>query len=453
MTDILFICFCFPLSVFCYYITKKERSKAVLIAFSIIFLLINGPFITLTALALSFFTYFCGFIYKRSKIAGKLCVALLVLVYIILLAGLHNEEIESLLSDYYLLQYYPVGLSFMMLSSFMYIRDISAQRTVINPGISDCILYLLYFPKFLLGPYVSYRRFQTLFKKRSCNSRTLSHGFSIFAVGFSEKVLIADTMYQFCSGIFSNDLKDCSVLLLWYNSLVYFLYIFFIFSSFSLMASGISLIFGIKLPQSTHPYLLSEGFLKLSRKWNTSVMNFFERNIASKTKPNSGINYSIPLLSWICFGIWFGFSVQSFLFGLAMGLLTDLEIRFTRKKKSNPIKKIFVLIVEVFLFTLLLPKNSFYILDYFKSMIFGLSKLSVWNNLSAYYLKEYFLIIIIAAFFAFFSGKSGIFMLYKILKNRRASKFFLAAITILIYAISAAVLIYRGGKTGIGFVI
>lgn len=449
MTNLIFLLFFLPLSLFIYSISGFRFQKIWLIVFSILFLIICIPFSAPVIIILSCFTYLCGkFITyeKKSPIAQSIALIINTSLNILLLAFFHNTEKFGISSEKIV---FPVGLSFFCIQSFMYLKSCSDENAVFNRTFSDSILYFIYFPKLILGPVLSFDHFIAILGKRKISYKNISDGFFMFISGFAQKIIIADMLFKFISSVINRDAAALSFALVWYTALAFFLYIYFIFSSYSKMAEGISLCFGIRLPKNNYPYLLSDAVTHLSKKWNVTVVRFFE-NIILKNHQKSDLLVMIsPVIIWTLYGIWFGFSIRSLIFGLLIGLMILFEnlIYKNKKIKVNYFRRIIIFLILLPIFALLLPAENNYFYAFIKAM--AAVDVPLWNNIASYYLKEYLLTFILSILLAVNVHKNYTYIIHK---NETAEKIYnkiLPPFQAVLFIFSLGLLISSGGSSDI----
>ena len=104
----------------------------------------------------------------------------------------------------------------------------------------------LIFPHLIAGPVLHHKQMMPQFANPMTyriNAEHVAVGLTIFVLGLSKKVLIADNLAEYATPIF-NAARDGQVLMLfeaWVGALSYTLQLYFDFSGYSDMAIGLSL--------------------------------------------------------------------------------------------------------------------------------------------------------------------------------------------------------------------
>ena len=103
------------------------------------------------------------------------------------------------------------------------------------------------------------------------------------------------------------------------------------------------------------------------------------------------------LIVWILTGLWHGAEWNFVIWGLYFGILLLLEKLFLNKileKVPNFIKRIYLLLIVMISFIIFSGENVKEILNNI-SGLFGINKASIFSNESIYYLKSYFVVLIV----------------------------------------------------------
>jgi alginate O-acetyltransferase complex protein AlgI len=394
-----------PVSLVIYGISEFKSKKICLLIFSIAFLLLNNIYFASAILFLSCLVWITGRIISalKNKILRKSILILSVLVDIFILFAVHSEYWDMICSNYIL---FPFGISFFVIQSYLYLRDCCHDKIYFKAEFIDTLLYLIYFPKFLMGPVMTYDHFIAVLNKRKMTYRAIANGFSDYMVGFSFKIIIADSLYKMISSIIRNQMGNISISLAWFMAVAFFMYVYFIFYSYSKMADGISKMFGISIMKNTSPYVMCESLDEFQKSYNRSVMIFFDKSYSDISDSKAYLNFVKPVLIWISYGLWYGFNILSLVFGAIMGLFTAIENFFYKKKKHKPqiIRRIIIFIFLVVLFVFLMPCNVNETVEIYASMV-GIGN-DFYNDVTIYYFKEYLIIFIIAIVAIINEGKS-----------------------------------------------
>jgi alginate O-acetyltransferase complex protein AlgI len=166
----------------------------------------------------------------------------------------------------------PVGISFYTFHTITYIVD--SYRRVIKPtrNFFEFSSYVSLFSQLVAGPIVRFRQIEASLENidRAARSEGLEIGWSFFAIGLIEKVLIADTIALAIDPLFAN-YRDISTAGAWLCALGYAYQLYFDFSGYSSMAVGLGHLFGLRLPQNFNSPYKATDISDFWARWHISL--------------------------------------------------------------------------------------------------------------------------------------------------------------------------------------
>ena len=143
----------------------------------------------------------------------------------------------------------PLGISFFTFQQLSYVID-SYRRTVPRYNILDYALFVTFFPQLIAGPIVLHSEVVPQFadpKNRRFNFDNFAPGLYAFALGLFKKVIVADTFGIAVEAGFAAA-QTLNTAEAWFVALGYTLQLYFDFSGYCDVATGVALMFNIKLP-------------------------------------------------------------------------------------------------------------------------------------------------------------------------------------------------------------
>ena len=271
--------------------------------------------------------------------------------------GFFTENINALFkSDFTVVNLVlPLGISFFTFQQVSFVID-SYKNEVPDYSILDYALFVSYFPQLIAGPIVLHDEVIPQFadkNNKKVNPENLSKGIYAFAFGLAKKVLIADTVGNFANAGFGDipSLNSATAIL---TMLAYTIQIYFDFSGYCDMATGIGYMFNIKLPMNFNsPYkaLDMEDFWK---RWHITLTRFLTKNLYiplggnRKGKVRTYINQFIV---FIVSGIWHGANWTFILWGAINGVAVIVSklLNPKVKKAKEKVPVIFWLVTFLFI--------------------------------------------------------------------------------------------------------
>lgn len=218
----------------------------------------------------------------------------------------------------------------------------------------DFSLFMLYFPKIAQGPIVGYREFYTEFyaglqaksrfeittgfesQPESQLPAELRHaqpmqpirweGLIRFTLGLSKKLLLADVLGRAVNWTYAHDEK--ATVLEWFLMLFFYaLELYFDFSAYCDMASGVSLLLGIRLPENFDSPYKARSIPEFWRRWHRTLTRFLQKNVYFPLGGSRGGNlqtYRNILIVFLLSGLWHGANWTFVLWGLLHGIANAL---------------------------------------------------------------------------------------------------------------------------------
>ncbi|MFK7741494.1 MAG: MBOAT family protein [Planctomycetota bacterium] len=222
----------------------------------------------------------------------------------------------------------PVGISFFTFQSMSYTIDVYRGDVKPTRSFFDLLCYVSMFPQLVAGPIVRYRDIEKSLKKRAVDLRMASDGVLLFALGFSKKVLIADSVGPLVDQVYAADAPG--MLAAWLAAFGYSIQIYFDFSGYSDMAIGLGLLLGFRFPENFRSPYRSQSITELWRRWHISLSTWLRDYLYvtlggnRKGELRAQINVAVTMLLG---GLWHGASWTYMLWGGWHGLFLVLERR------------------------------------------------------------------------------------------------------------------------------
>jgi alginate O-acetyltransferase complex protein AlgI len=219
----------------------------------------------------------------------------------------------------------PIGISFYTFHTITYIVD--SYRGGVTPTRNpfEFAAYVSLFSQLVAGPIVRFREVQQDLETLETARRTehVHLGWSFFAIGLCEKVLIADTIASVINPALKHP-ESMSTVTAWLCALGYTYQLFFDFSGYSSMAVGLGLLFGITIPQNFHSPYKADGPSDFWRRWHISLSTCLRDYLYIPLGGSHGprwLTYRNLLLTMLIGGLWHGANWTFVVWGGYHGLL------------------------------------------------------------------------------------------------------------------------------------
>ena len=402
-TSITFLYYFLPIVLLIYFITPYKYKNGVLLLSSLIFYFYGEPKYILLMIFEVLLAYFSMLIVSKSN--NKLLYILTIIIHILLLCifkylNFFTSNINSIfninlpLSNIIL----PIGISFYTFQIISYEIDVYKKRVNVQKNLLKLATYIFMFPQLIAGPIVRYSDIEHELDKRKHSFDNFSYGVERFMIGLFKKVLIANTLGELSNILITS--TDISILLYWIFAISYMLQIYFDFSGYSDIAIGIGRIFGFHfLENFNYPYMAT-SITDFWHRWHISLSSWFRDYIYIPLGGNrKGVKKQIRniLIVWLLTGLWHGANYTFIVWGLLFGIMLIIE-KFILSKylKNTPyiIKRIYTLFIVLISFVIFRSDNINEAFNIIKGL-FGFNTKVFSNSFTIYYLKSYFIILLL----------------------------------------------------------
>lgn len=219
----------------------------------------------------------------------------------------------------------PIGISFYTFHTISYIVD--CYRGVVRPTkrFFEFSTYVSLFSQLVAGPIVRFRQIEQDLDSIGTSDRTrwLARGFSFFAIGLVEKVLIADTLAGFVDPALAQH-QSLSTLGVWMAMLGYTFQLYFDFSGYSTMAVGLGYLFGIRIPQNFNSPYKALDPSDFWRRWHISLSSVLRDYLyipLGGNRSGKWKTYRNLMITMLLGGLWHGASWTFVVWGGYHGVL------------------------------------------------------------------------------------------------------------------------------------
>ena len=296
----------------------------------------------------------------------------------------------------------PIGISFYTFQTMSYTIDVyrgdaRAQRSILNFG-----TFVTLFPQLIAGPIIKYKDLGDQIDHRDTSTEKFASGVQIFMVGLAKKLLIANNVGMLWDSYKAMAPTDLTVAGAWLGVLAFTFQIYFDFSGYSDMATGLGRMLGFEfLPNFNYPYI-SKSITEFWRRWHISLSTWFREYLYI---PLGGNRCSKPrwmfnlFVVWAATGIWHGASWNYLLWGLYFFALLMVEKFFLLDKLQKApalvghLYTMFFVAVSWAIFAL----EDFGHLGSYLKVLFGLGGVPAADGTFGYYLASYLPILCVAA--------------------------------------------------------
>lgn len=345
--SVLFMVWFLPLFLSAYHLIDQKRKNGLILLASIFFYAWGGPvFIFLILLTTTLDFYLVRWMdretdqfKRRRKLLLPIVLNLGLLAYFkyanFFMANVNWMSKSMGLGELEWLEIaLPLGISFFTFESITYSVDVYRR---VHPALNrfwDYQLYILFFPKLLVGPIVRYHEFGPQIHGRQETSEGRMAGFYRMVTGFGKKLLIAEGLSIWVEYISQQDPATLPATWALIGILAFSLSVYYDFSGYSDIALGLSQMMGFRLPENFNNPLIARSITELWTRWHMSLSTFMRHYLYIPLGGNREGYYRTLLNLAIVFllsGLWHGASWECVIWGALFGVFIILERIFLQK--------------------------------------------------------------------------------------------------------------------------
>ena len=343
-TNLLFLFVFLPISVIVYYLFRGKARKYVLLLVSILFYAINCFEYLYALIALMVLIVILARMSAKitSTSAKRVLLAVGVLLSLVPLVLVKGSGIIGLDLDEF-----PLGISYFTFKAVSYLVDAYRGTIILEGSVINDFVYLSMFTHIQSGPISRFGEMEYVEGKLFGNGerqKLFVDGIYRFMIGFSKKILLADTIGRIVTEVFETAYIDFMPAFAWLGVICGGLQLYYDFSGYSDMAIGLTNVFGYRCEENFIYPACTKSFSEFWRRWHVSLGNWFRDYIyfplgGSRCKTQFR-NYLNIFIVWLATGLWHGFGTNYIFWGLLwFAIITIEKLTKINKYFVNPVMK------------------------------------------------------------------------------------------------------------------
>ena len=221
---------------------------------------------------------------------------------------------------------FPLAISFFTFQTIAYLVD-CYDGNIKKTNLTQYSLFIIFFPQLIAGPIVRYNYMMTQFndeKSRFINRKNLTLGLILILIGLFKKIVLANHLAILVDSGFEN-YQNLEFFGSWLTSLCFTFQVYFDFGGYLDIATGIALLFNIRLPQNFDSPYKATSIINFWQRWHITLTNFCMNYIYFPwIKSFKNINFlnamMVTFFVFIIVGIWHGPAWLFVIFGAWHGI-------------------------------------------------------------------------------------------------------------------------------------
>ena len=212
----------------------------------------------------------------------------------------------------------PVGISFYTFKSMSYTIDVYRREIEPCRSLMDYATFVTFFPELIAGPIVRASIFLPQMTRRIGPTKDrVAAGASLFLLGLTKKVVIADRMAPSVDRVFAQPALFSGGAL-WLAVIGYSIQIYCDFSGYSDMAIGTAKMIGYDLPENFNMPYVASSVAEFWRRWHMTLSAWLRDYLyipLGGNRKGEGRTYINLMLTMLIGGLWHGASWNFVLWG------------------------------------------------------------------------------------------------------------------------------------------
>ena len=296
----------------------------------------------------------------------------------------------------------PIGISFFTFQALSYVLDVAMGAAQVQRSPFGLGLYISLFPQLIAGPIVKYATVADEIQGRRETWADFSDGCCRFLVGLGKKVLLSNQLALVADAAWDTPAGSLSTAFAWLGSLCYTLQIYYDFSGYSDMAIGLGRMFGFHFLENFNWPYVSRSVTEFWRRWHISLSTWFRDYVyipLGGSRRGKGKTLRNLFVVWLLTGVWHGANWTFLCWGLFYFLLLVLEKTTGQVSAWPRVLGWGWTFLMVNFGWVLFRADSLTACGAFLGAMFGQGGGP--DLQAAYYLEQYWFVILLAVFFAF----------------------------------------------------
>ncbi|MGM0836595.1 MAG: MBOAT family O-acyltransferase [Bacillota bacterium] len=338
-SSLTFLFFFLPITLFLYYVSPRATKNFLLLLVSLVFYAWGEPIYILLMIFSACSDYTHGLlIYKhleKSLLKAKIALISSIIINLAILSFFKYADflvgnINLIFgTDINALQLpLPIGISFYTFQTMSYSIDVYRRHVLPQKSPIALAMYVSFFPQLIAGPIVRYKSIADDLQHRKWDAGQFADGVKLFSIGLGKKVLLANNIGILWSDIQSQPFSDLTVFSAWLGMVAFGFQIYFDFSGYSDMATGLGKMFGFNFPRNFHYPYIAKSVTEFWRRWHISLGTWFRDYVyipLGGSKKGNIVTCRNLFFVWGLTGLWHGASWNFVLWGLYFGVILIIE--------------------------------------------------------------------------------------------------------------------------------
>ena len=316
-----------PLFLLIYFVTKPKYRNVVLLLGSLVFYAYGEPIYVFLMMFSIIFNY---------SVARRIKRFYDIEVYSEIDCSFERNcwLAVAMVFDFECCSYSPLGISFYTFQITSYIFDVYRLKYQADKSIIKFGTYVSMFPQLIAGPIVNYDEVKPELDHREVKADDIERGATLFVLGLAYKVLLANKIASLWNDVQTVGPYGINTVTAWLGSWGYSFQLLFDFMGYSVMAIGIGLILGFRIPENFVDPYMAHSLTDFWRRWHVTLGRWFREYVYIPMGGNRKGKLRMILAMftvWMFTGLWHGADWNFLIWGLFLFVFLLMEKLFLGK--------------------------------------------------------------------------------------------------------------------------
>ncbi len=242
--------------------------------------------------------------------------------------------------------FFPIAISFYTFNQISFLAETYKGETS-GFSLADYLAYILFFPKIVQGPLMGYVDFRGNLEKcllgnggdgnSSFDWEMVLRGLYLFSMGLFKKVIMADTFGKAVDVAYTN-VAGLGSLEAAFAAVFYSFQLYFDFSGYCDMATGICMIMGFDLSLNFNSPYKAVNIVDFWKRWHITLTKFFTKYVYIPLGGNRrGVArmYLNFMVVFLVSGLWHGNGWQFIVWGALHGVLFVITRALDKSRQAE----------------------------------------------------------------------------------------------------------------------
>ncbi|MBL29389.1 MAG: membrane-bound O-acyltransferase family protein [Rhodospirillaceae bacterium] len=234
----------------------------------------------------------------------------------------------------------PLAISFFTFQQIAYLAD-AYEGQESRSRFTDYALFVSFFPQLIAGPIVRHREIMPQLMRPETfrfDATNLRVGATIFVIGVFKKAVLADSLATYVDPLYlqAEAGPDLDLVAAWAASIGFALQVYFDFSAYSDMATGLARMVNVVLPTNFFSPYKATNYVELWRRWHVTLTGFFRDYLfvpLTRGRHSRMTQYAVVFLVMVLAGLWHGAGWTFLLFGVVNGAFLVVNYVWRRAQR------------------------------------------------------------------------------------------------------------------------